>query len=93
VPTKLEIYLTGVRFALPSEAKVTFVNGSTNTDVAATAVGPNVNMFGYDLLNITLPSTLAGAAPIDYKIIVTVTRGSLFTSRPVATAPQVTITP
>jgi hypothetical protein len=93
VPTKLEIYLTGVRFALPSEAKVTFVNGSTNTDVAATTVGPNVNMFGYDLLNITLPSTLAGAAPIDYKIIVTVTRGSLFTSRPVATAPQVTITP
>jgi hypothetical protein len=94
VPTQLEIYLTGVRFALPAETKVTFVNGTTTTDVAATAVRPNLNNFGTDLLNITLPATLAGAAPIDYKIIVTVTRGSLvFTSRPAATASQVTIIP
>ena len=94
VPTKLEIHLTGVRFALPAEAKVTFVNGSTSTNVAATSVRPNVNNFGHDLLDITLPSTLAGSAPIDYKIIVTVTRGTLvFTSRPVATASQITINP
>lgn len=94
VPTQLEIYLTGVRFALASETKVTFVNGTTTTDVAATAVRPNRNNFGTDLVNITLPATLAGAAPIDYKIIVTVTRGSLaFPSQPAATASQVTINP
>ncbi len=94
VPTRLEIHLTGVRFALPAETKVTFVNGSTSTDVAATSVRPNLNNFGQDLLEITLPSTLAGAAPIDYKVIVTVTRGTLvFTSRPVATASQITINP
>jgi hypothetical protein len=50
-------------------------------------------MFGFDFINITLPATLAGSAPIDYKIIVTVTKSGTFTSRPVATAPQVTIIP
>ena len=93
VPTKLEIYLTGVRTATIAEAKASFVNGTTTTDVIPTSVRPNTNMFGYDLISITLPASLAGAAPIDYKLIVTVTRTSVFTSRPVATASQVTIIP
>jgi hypothetical protein len=94
VPTKLEIHLTGVRFALTAETKASFVNGTTTIDVNATSVRNNANLFGEDLINITLPATLAGAAPIDYKLIVTVTRASgNFTSRPVATAPQVTIIP
>ena len=94
VPTKLEIYLTGVRFALTAETKVSFVNGTTTTDIIPTSVRNNKNMFGYDLTTITLPATLAGAAPIDYKLIVTVTKGtSTFGSRPVATASQVTIIP
>ncbi|MEP6820180.1 MAG: hypothetical protein ABJA18_11645 [bacterium] len=93
VPTKLEIYLTGVRSALIAETKVSFVNGTTTTDIIPTSVRPNTNMFGQDLINITLPASLAGAAPIDYKLIVTVTRTSVFTSRPVATASQVTIIP
>jgi hypothetical protein len=51
-------------------------------------------MFGFDLITVTLPATLAGAAPIDYKLIVTVTKGSVVTtSRPAATASQVTIIP
>jgi uncharacterized protein (TIGR03437 family) len=94
VPTKLQIHLTGVRFALTTETKVSFVNGTTTIDVVPTSVGPNTNMFGMDFVNITLPATLAGAASIDYKLIVTVTKsGVAYTSRPADTAPLVTIIP
>jgi hypothetical protein len=51
-------------------------------------------MFGNDLINITLPASLADIVPVDYKLIVTVTKGTVsFTSRPSATAAQVTIIP
>jgi hypothetical protein len=94
VPTKLEIWVTGVRLALAVETKVSFVNGTTTTDIVPTSVRPNTNMFGTDLITITLPASLAGTAPIDYKLIVTVTKsGPSFTSRPAATASQVTIIP
>lgn len=93
VPTRLEIWLTGVRFAAVAETKVSFVNGMTTTDITPNSVRPNKNMFGLDLINITLPAALAGSAPIDYKLIVTVTKNGTFTSRPAATAPQVTIIP
>jgi hypothetical protein len=93
VPTKLEIWLTGVRFAAAAETKVSFVNGTTTTDITPNSVRPNTNKFGFDLVNITLPAALAGAAPINYKLIVTVTKNGTFTSRPEATAPQVTIIP
>ena len=94
VPTRLEIYLTGVRFAAVAETKVTFINGTTLTDVTPTSVAANTNMFGTDLINITLPASLAGMAPIDYKIVVTVNKaGTITTSRPEATAPTVTINP
>ena len=94
VPTVLEIHLTGTRLALAAETKVSFVNGTTTTDIIPTSVRPNTNKFGFDLISITLPASLAGAAPIDYKLVVTVTKsGTAFTSRPSATAPQVTIIP
>jgi uncharacterized protein (TIGR03437 family) len=94
VPTRLEIQLTGVRFALTAETRVSFVNGTTTTDVTPTLVRNNPNMFGYDTVTLELPASLAGAAPIDYKLIVTVTKsGNVFSSRQVATAPQVTIIP
>jgi hypothetical protein len=57
-------------------------------------VRPQTNQLGLDVITVTLPATLAGMAPIDYKVIVTVTKGSVVTtSRPVATAPQITIIP
>jgi len=94
VPTRLEIYATGVRFALPAETKVSFVNGTTTIDVVPDSVRPNTHMLGLDVITVTLPATLAGAAPIDYKVIVTVTKTAGITgSRPVATAPQITIIP
>lgn len=94
VPTVLELHVTGLRLALASDTKVSFVNGTTTIDVTPSSVRPNTNMFGEDLITMTLPSTLAGMAPIDYRIIVTVTKsGGTFTSRPAASAPTITIIP
>jgi hypothetical protein len=93
-PTVLNLHVTGVRLALASETKVSFVNGTTTTDVVPTAVRPNPKKAGFDLITIVLPASLAGTAPIDYKLIVTVTKSAgTFTSRPAATASQVTIIP
>jgi uncharacterized protein (TIGR03437 family) len=85
VPTVLEIYLTGVRNVAVSEASVTI--GTTN--IVPTLVRPNTKMFGYDLITITLPSSLAGAGSVP--IVVTVTKGGTFASRPADTAPKITI--
>ena len=94
VATVLELYVTGVRLAAPAETRVSFVQGTTTIDVTPTSVRPNINMFGTDLITLTLPATLAGMAPIDYKVIVTVTKSSVVTtSRPAATAPTITIIP
>jgi uncharacterized protein (TIGR03437 family) len=86
VPTVLEIYLTGVRTVAPGEAKVTI----GTTDIVPTSVRPNTNMFGFDLIRITLPSTLT---PGTYPVIVTVTKTGTFQSREATTAPTVTIAP
>jgi len=94
VPTVLELHVSGLRLAAASETKVSFVSGTTTIDVTASTVRPNTNMFGEDLITITLPSTLAGMAPIDYRVIVTVTKtAGTFTSRPAASAPTITIIP
>jgi uncharacterized protein (TIGR03437 family) len=93
VPTVLELHLTGVRLALPSETKVSFITGTTTTDITPSSVRPNPKMFGEDLIVFTLPASLAGMAPVDYKVIVTVTKSGTFTSRPEATAPTITIIP
>jgi hypothetical protein len=93
-PTVLELHVTGVRLALATETKVSFVNGTTTTDIVATGVRPNPKKFGFDLITFVLPPALAGTAPIDYKVIVTVTKtNGTFTSRPAATAGQITIIP
>jgi hypothetical protein len=88
VPTVLEIHLTGVRNVVVGEVTVT-ING---TDIAASAVRPNRNMYGYDIITFTLPSTLAasGSVPISVRIIDAAGRGT-FTSRSVDTAPKITI--
>jgi hypothetical protein len=93
-PTVLELHLTGVRLALASETKVSFISGTTTTDIVPTSVRPNVNMFGEDQIIFVLPASLAGMAPIDYKVVVTVTKSAVVTtSRPEATAPTITINP
>jgi uncharacterized protein (TIGR03437 family) len=87
VPTVLEIYMTGVRSLTPAETRVTI----GTTDITATSVRPNTNMFGQDFITITLPSSLT---PGDYPVVVTATRGTTsISSRGTATAPHVVIIP
>jgi hypothetical protein len=85
VPTVLEIHVTGVRGALPNEVSVTI----GTTAITASKVRNNVNLFGEDLITITLPASLAGAG--DVPVIVTVTKSGTFMSRGTATAPRTTI--
>ncbi len=91
VPTVLEITLTGVRGVVPAEVKVTV--GTTDiTGASIVLVRPNLEMPGFDIINFTLPASLANSP--DVPVIVTVTRGtSVFSSRPAATAPLITISP
>ncbi len=85
VPTVLEIHLTGVRGSTPSQTSVTI----GTTAITPSSVRNNVNMFGEDLITITLPASLAGAG--DVPVVVTVTRSGTFMSRGTATAPQIKI--
>ncbi len=91
VPTVLEITLTGVRGATAAEVKVTI--GTTDiTGASILLVRPNLEMPGFDVINFTLPASLANSP--DAPVIVTVTRGTaVFSSRPSATAPLITISP
>ena len=91
VPTVLEITLTGVRGVTPAEVKVTV--GTTDiTGASIVLVKPNLEMPGWDIINFMLPASLVNSP--DVPVIVTVTRGtSIFSSRPAATAPLITISP
>jgi uncharacterized protein (TIGR03437 family) len=86
VPTVLEIHLTGVRNVAVAETKVTI----GTTDITPTSVARNVNMYGFDVIRLTLPSTVTAGT---YPVIVTVTRNGTFQSRAAATAPTVTLVP
>jgi hypothetical protein len=90
VPTKIELNVTGVRFAARTEVNVTV--GTTNiTGDAIISVQPNREMPGFDIITFTLPASLAGAG--DVPIQVAFVRGTTFSSvsRPAATAPHITI--
>ncbi|MFN2511564.1 MAG: hypothetical protein ABR568_08990 [Pyrinomonadaceae bacterium] len=91
VPTVLEITLTGVRGVTPAEVKVTI--GTTEiTGASIVLIRPNLEMPGFDIINFTLPASLANSPNVP--VIVTITRGtSVFSSRPAATAPLITISP
>jgi hypothetical protein len=89
VATILEISLTGVRGAAPSEVTVRI--GTTDITPALT-VRSNPAMPGFDAITFTLPESLAGAG--DVPIIVTITRSAAaFSSRPADSAPHITISP
>ncbi len=85
VATVLQISLTGVRFV--TAATVTVTIGTTDI-VGATFVGSNPEMPGFDMVNVTLPSTLAGAGDVP---IFVKTGGA--SSRPLESAPHVNISP
>ncbi len=91
VPTVLEITLTGVRGVTPAEVRVTV--GTTDiTGDSIVLVRPNLEMPGWDIINFRLPASLANSPNVP--VVVTVTRAtSVFSSRPAATAPLITISP
>jgi uncharacterized protein (TIGR03437 family) len=86
VATVVEIWLTGVRGITTAETRVKI--GAT--EITPSSVRRNTNKFGFDLITITLPSSLA---PGTYPLIVTVTKSGTFQSRAEATAATITIIP
>ncbi|HEU4431883.1 MAG TPA: hypothetical protein VFR51_00715, partial [Pyrinomonadaceae bacterium] len=89
VPTVIQLSVTGVRGVLPAEVTVT-VGTTAITGGAILAVQPNLEMPGFDIINFTLPASLAGAG--DVPVVVTVSKNGVTTvSRPADTAPHITI--
>jgi uncharacterized protein (TIGR03437 family) len=90
VPTVVELSVTGVRLALKSELTVT-IGTTAITGDAIVLKDSNPEMPGFDIINITLPASLAGAG--DVPIVVTFTRASsaTTTSRSDTTAPIIHI--
>ena len=88
-PTVIQLNVTGVRNTVRSEISVT-VGTTVISGDGILLVQANTKMPGFDLINFTLPASLAGAG--DVPIIVTFTRGGVTaTSRPADTAPHITI--
>lgn len=88
VTQRIELVLTGVRFAAPAEITVTV--GTTPVPTASIIiVQPNRSMAGFDSIVFDLPSSLAGAG--DVPIQVQFQRTIITVSRPADTAPRITI--
>lgn len=93
-PTKLRIFLTGVR-RITDPTQVTVRIGATDIVGTATATTSPIAIAptdfpGADQIDVTLPASLAGAG--DVPIFVTVTiGGQSYTSRPTDTAPHIRI--
>ncbi|PYS67352.1 MAG: hypothetical protein DMF69_23300 [Acidobacteria bacterium] len=89
VPTVVELSLTGIRLTLKSEFTITV----GTTTIAADQIvlkQSNLEMPGFDILNFTLPASLAGAGEVP--VIVSFTRGGVTTvSRPADTAAKIRI--
>jgi hypothetical protein len=89
VPTKIELSVTGLRFAARTEVGITVGTTAIPADNIL-SVQPNRGMPGFDTITFTLPASLAGAG--DVPIVVTFTRGGTSAvSRPADTAPHITI--
>jgi len=89
VPTKLELDVTGMRFAARSEIGI-IIGTTTIPADNILSIQPNREMPGFEIITFTLPASLAGAG--DVPIQVTFTRGTATAvSRPAATAPHITI--
>jgi hypothetical protein len=89
VATRLELTVTGMRFAARTEVNVT-VGTTVISGDSIISVQPNREMPGFDIITFTLPASLAGAG--DVPIQVSFVRGTQSgVSRPADTAPHITI--
>ena len=89
-PTVIQLSVTGVRFATTAEITVT-VGTTAISGTAITAVMPNPEMPGFDIINFTLPASLAGAGDVPIQVQFARPGGITTVSRPAATAPGITI--
>jgi uncharacterized protein (TIGR03437 family) len=88
VTQRIELIVTGVRFAAPAEITVTV--GTTAISAASIiSVGPIRDNAGFDSIIFDLPASLAGAG--DVPIQVQFQRTIITVSRPADTAPHITI--
>jgi len=88
-PTVILLSVTGVRFAAAGEVSLTI--GTTTVPASnIISVRPNTNMPGFDIIEFSLPASLAGAGDVPVQVTVTKTTGTTV-SRPAATAPHITI--
>ena len=90
VPTVLELNLTGVRLATKAEISVT-VGTTVISGDSITLVKSNPEMPGFDIINFTLPASLAGAGDVPILVTFTRTGQTATTSRSTATAAHITI--
>ena len=90
VPTVIELTLTGVHGALPSEITIT-IGSTTINGTAILAVKSLEDMPGVDIINFTLPEALAGAGDVPIIVTFTRTNEATTTSRSAATAPTIHI--
>jgi len=90
VPTVLELNLTGVRLATTAEVTVT-VGTTAISGASITLVKSNPEMPGFDIIDFTLPASLAGAGDVPIVVTFTRTGQTATTSRSTATAAHITI--
>jgi uncharacterized protein (TIGR03437 family) len=90
VPTVLELNLTGVRLATKAEISITVGTTAISGD-AIVLVKSNPEMPGFDIVNFTLPASLAGAGDVPIVVTFTRTGQTATTSRSAATAAHITI--
>ena len=85
----IQLSVSGVRGATRTEITVT-VGTTVISGDAIVAVQPT-DTPGFDIINFTLPASLAGAGDVPVVVTFTRTGGFSATSRPAATAPHITI--
>jgi uncharacterized protein (TIGR03437 family) len=90
VATVLELNLTGVRLATTAEITVTVGTTAISAD-SIKLVKSNPEMPGFDIINFTLPASLAGAGDVPVVVTFTRTGQTATTSRSTATAAHITI--
>jgi uncharacterized protein (TIGR03437 family) len=91
VPTVIQLNVTGVRFALKTDITVTVGTTVINGD-GIVLVQPDPEMPGFDIIQFTLPASLAGAGDVPVQVTFNRTALGISTvSRPPETAPHITI--
>ena len=90
VPTVIELNLTGVRLATKAEISIS-VGSTVISGDSIVLVKSNPEMPGFDIVNFTLPASLAGAGQVPIVVTFTRTGQTATTSRSAATAPHITI--